>query len=215
MGKAVKGKRRYDSTRRRAQAAATREEILAAAQRLFERNGYGATTMAAIAEEAGVALKTVYLGFETKSGLVRALWNRLLRGEREEIPVAEQPWYREMLDEPDPVRQLRLNARNARAAKVRMGAILEVIRNGAHAEPELAALWERIESEFYENQRRVIASLAEKGALKEDLDVTRGTDILWTLNHPSVWQLLVRRRGWSADRFEEWLADSSCDQLLR
>lgn len=215
VARSVKGKRRYDSSRRRAQAAETREEILAAAQRLFEEQGYAGTTMAAIASEAGVALKTVYIAFETKSGLLRALWNRLLRGDRDEVPVAEQPWYREMLDEPDPERQLRLNARNARAAKVRMGAILEVIRSAALAEPELAALWARIEDDFYENQRRVIASVAEKGALTRGLDISSGTDILWTLNHPSVWQLLVRKRGWSPDRFEKWLADSFCQQLLR
>ena len=65
-------KRRYESPRRRAQADATRRDIIAAAQRLFERQGYAATTMAAIAAEAGVALKTVYLAFETKSGVLRA-----------------------------------------------------------------------------------------------------------------------------------------------
>ena len=73
--------------RRREQAAATRREILEAAQRLFERDGYGATTMAAIAAEAGVALKTVYLAFETKSGLLRALWHLRLRGDEDEAPV--------------------------------------------------------------------------------------------------------------------------------
>ena len=72
-------KRRYDSTRRRAQAEATRRDILDAAQRLFEARGYAATTMDAVAAEAGVALKTVYVAFETKAGLLRALWNHLLR----------------------------------------------------------------------------------------------------------------------------------------
>src|SRR5436189_1539138 len=114
MGRAVKGKRRYESPRRREQAAATRREILHAAQRLFERQGYAATTMAAIAKEARVALKTVYLAFETKSGLLRALWHLLLRGDESESPVDERDWYREVLEEPDPRRQLQLNARNAR-----------------------------------------------------------------------------------------------------
>src|SRR5215207_9847949 len=95
--------RPYDSSRRRAQAAATRRDILEAAQRLFEPQGYAATTMAA---EAGVAVKTVYLAFETKSGVLRALWNLLLRGDQGEVPVAEQSWYREVLAEPDPHRQL-------------------------------------------------------------------------------------------------------------
>src|SRR5215208_8038227 len=117
MAEAVTGKRRYDSSRRRAQAEATRNDILAAAQRLFERDGYAATTMEAIAAEAGVALKTVYVGFETKAGLLRALWNHLLRAGRDEVPVAEQPWYREVVEESDPERQLRLVARNARVVK--------------------------------------------------------------------------------------------------
>ncbi len=108
--------RRYDSPRRREQAAATRQEILDAAQRLFERHGYAATTMAAIAAEAGVALKTVYVAFETKSGVLRALWHLLLRGDEEDAPVTERPWYREVLAEPDPERQLRLDARITRAS---------------------------------------------------------------------------------------------------
>src|SRR6478752_4992876 len=123
MTERVKPKRRYHSPRRQEQAAATRRSILDAAGRLFERQGYPATTMEAIAAEAGVALKTVYVVFETKSGLLRGLWNHLLRGGDDELPVAEQEWYRELLDEPDPERQLRLNARNSRAGKERIGGV--------------------------------------------------------------------------------------------
>src|ERR671917_1912472 len=101
MAERVKPKRRYHSPRRQEQAAATRRAILEAAQRLFERQGYAATSMAAIAAEAGVALKTVYVAFETKSGVLRALWNLLLRGDEGEAPVAERGWYREVLEEPD------------------------------------------------------------------------------------------------------------------
>src|ERR671936_2035103 len=97
--------RRYDSPRRREQAAATRREILEGAQRLFESQGYGATTMAAIAAEARVALKTVYVAFETKSGVLRALWNLLLRGDDDDAPVPQRAWYREILDDRDPERQ--------------------------------------------------------------------------------------------------------------
>src|SRR5437879_9161304 len=111
MADGVKDKRSYDSPRRRAQAAETRRQILEAAQRLFEHQGYGATTMAAIAAEAGVALKTVYVAFETKSGVLRALWNLRLRGGEGDAPVAERQWYRDVIEEPDPERQVRLTAR--------------------------------------------------------------------------------------------------------
>lgn len=206
--------RRYDSRRRRLQAAATRAEILDAALRLFEQRGYTATSMAAIAAEAGVALKTVYLAFQTKRGLLLALWHLLLRGDEEAVPVGDRPWFREVVDEQDPERLLRLNARNSRVVKERSGALLEILRSAAPADAELNVLWRRIQTEFYENQRSVVERLHALGALRPGLDVARGADILWTLNHPSVYGLLVGERGWTLDDFEEWLGDAFCAQLL-
>jgi AcrR family transcriptional regulator len=215
MTDGVKPRRRYESPRRREQAEATRRDILAAAQRLFEAHGYAATTMAAIAAEAGVALKTVYVAFETKSGLLRALWHLLLRGDRDDLPVGEQPWFQEVMDEPDPERQLRMTARNSREVKQRAGALMEILRGAAPTDPDIATLWDRIQTDFHANQRAIVESLHEKGALRPDLDVGSAADILWTLNHPNVWQLLVGERGWTPDRFEDWLADALCSQLLR
>src|SRR5213079_177677 len=100
MPQGVKATRRYDSTRRREQAAATRLAILEAAQRLFERDGYVATTMALVAAEA-------------------------------DVPIAERPWYREVMAEPDPERQLRLGAHNARLVKERAAKLMRVMRDAA------------------------------------------------------------------------------------
>ena len=207
--------RRYNSPRRREQAAATRREILEAAQRLFERHGYAATTMAAIAAEAGVALKTVYVAFETKSGVLRALWHLLLRGDEADVPMGERQWYRDVLSETDPKRQLRLVAKNSRAVKVRAAALMKVIRDAAPTEPDIEALWSRIQSDFHEIQRPIVAALEERDALRPELDAARATDLLWTLNHPDLWHLLVGERGWSAEEYEQWFADAVCSQLLR
>lgn len=210
----TQARRKYESPLRREQAAATRRAILGAAQLLFERDGYAATTMTAIAVQAGVSAKTVYLGFEGKSGVLRAVWNLLLRGDDADPPVAERAWYQEVMDEPDPKRQLRLNARNARRVKARAGAMLGVIRSAAAVDTDAAALWSRIGTEFHANQRAVVASLQAKGALRDDLDVDRATDVLWTLNHPDVW-LLLAGRGWAPEEFERWFAAASCRELLR
>src|SRR5690349_20984192 len=215
MAEPVKPKRRYDSSRRRAQAEATRADILDAAQRLFQQRGYAATTMEAIAGEAGVALKTVYVAFETKSGLLRALWNHLLRAGRDEVPVAEQDWYREVVAEADPERQLAMTVRASVAVKRRIAGVLEVIRSAAPADPDIAALWERIQTDFHANQQVIVESLAAKRALRQGLDVERATDVLWTLNHPNVWHLLVEERGWTPEEFEAWFADTARAQLLR
>ncbi len=214
MADRVKPRRSYHSPRRQQQAAATRQAILEAAQRLFERDGYPATTMEQVAAEAGVALKTVYVAFATKSGLLRALWDLRLKGDQDEAAVAERPWYREVVEEPDPERQLRRNARNARAVKERIGGVLKVLRSAAPVDPDAAALWELIGRDFYENQRVIVASLHAKGALRPGLEVERATDILWTLNHPDVWLLLVGERGWTPGQWERWFADTARAQLL-
>jgi AcrR family transcriptional regulator len=213
MAEPVKS-RKYESPRRREQAAATRERILIAGQALFERDGYAATSMAAVAAEAGVALKTVYLVVESKSGLLRAVWHRVLRGEDDAAPVGEQAWFRAVLAEPDPRARLLRNMVNSRRVKERAGALLEVIRGAALGDPAIAELWARIGREFHANQRQVVASLAADGALRSGLHLEAATDILWSLNHPSFYALLHGERGWSAERYEAWLGPLLCEQLL-
>ncbi len=211
----VKPPRRYESPRRRAQAEATRAEILRAAQRLLERDGYAATTMAAVAAEAGVALKTVYVAFATKSGLLRALWNVLLRGDADDVPMGGRPWYREMLADPDPGARLDRMARQSRAVKDRAGTMMVVIRDGAAADADVAALWDRIEAQFRELLDPLARTFAAEGSLRPGLDAGRAADVLWALNHPDVWRLLVRVRGWSPGEYEIWLAGAFRRELLR
>ncbi len=215
MAERVKPRRSYHSPRRQQQAAATRQAILEAALRLFEQRGYPATTMEQVAAEAGVALKTVYVAFQTKSGLLRALWDLRLKGDQEQAAVAERPWYREVVDEPDPKRQLQRNARNARVVKQRIAGVLRVLRSAAPVDPDAAALWRLIQSDFYDNQRVIVETLHANKALRPGLDVAPATDILWTLNHPDVWLLLVGERGWTPEQWERWFADTACAQLLR
>lgn len=215
MASDVKGGRRYHSPRRAQQAATTRREIVRAAQRLFELQGYASTTMAAIAADADVALKTVYLAFDTKARLLRAVWDLALKGDDLDAPVAERPWYLTVLEEPDPERKLRALAAASCAVKGRIAAVLRVIRDAAPSDDEIGALWALIQSDFHANQGAIIATLDTAGALAPGLDTARATDILWTLNHPDVWLLLVGERGWTPEQFETWLGDTAIDQLLR
>ena len=214
MADVVKGARRYHSPRRQEQAAQTRAAILDAAEALFVRDGYAPTTMSAVAAEAGVALKTVYLAFETKSRLLRALWDLRLKGDQDDAGVEARAWYQELLGEPDPARKLRLVARNSVIVKRRIGDVLRVIRDAAPSDVDSGALWELIQTDFHANQRNIVATL-DKKTLKRGLDVDTAADILWTFNHPDVGLLLHGRRGWTPEQFEQWLADSITAQLLR
>jgi len=210
----VKPGRPYRSPRRDQQAAATRRVIIDAARRLFEAQGYAATTMGVVATEAGVALKTVYLAFETKARLLRAVWDLALKGDDADAPVAERPWYLAVLEEPDPRRKLRLLAQASCAVKLRIASLLGVIRDAAPSEEEIGALWALIQTDFHANQGAIVATLERTGSLAPEIDAARATDILWTLNHPDIWLLLVGQRGWTPEQFEAWLGDTAIAQLL-
>ncbi len=215
MSEDVKPPRRYTSPRRAEQAEATRIAILDAAEELFASDGYSATSVQSIAHRARVALKTVYLAHGNKRALLLALWNRRIRGDQEPVPVAERPWYREVLEESDPHRQIKLIARNSREVKDRAGAVMEIVRAAAASDPEIAQLWQRMQQEFHANQRHLIEQLQRTKGLRPDLDPDRATDILWTLNSPAVYQLLVGDRRWSPEHYETWLAETLTQQLLR
>jgi AcrR family transcriptional regulator len=214
VGAPVNPRRRYESPRRRQQAQQTRGAILDAAQELFTDRGYTATAMPAIAVRAGVALKTVYLAFGTKAGVLHALWDVRLGGDDQPIPVVDRPWYRQLLQADDPQALLRTAASQSRRTKDRAGDVMRIVRHAAVTDPAIADLWQRIETEF----RTVLSGFAHRleqlGALTTGLDVTAATDILWTLNHPDTWYLLVRRCGWTADRYEQWVGDTLLTQLL-
>lgn len=213
---AVKRRRPYSSPRRKAQAALTRAAILDAARRRFVARGYSATSVADVAEEAGVALKTVQAIFGTKRELLLAVWHRAIAGDGDEsVPVAERRWFGGILDEPDPRRQIELVARGSRAVKGRAGDVMEVVRNAAPSEPEIAELWTRLQREFLEHQTAVVRSLADKGALRDELPVEEAAQRLWLLNHPAVYHLLVSELGWSPDRYVHWLTEAVQVQLLR
>jgi AcrR family transcriptional regulator len=206
--------RSYVSPRRQEQAAETRRVILEAARRLFEAGGYASTSVPTIAAEANVAVKTIYLAFETKAGLLRAVWDARLGGDEERIPVLERRWFLEVTAERDPVRKLRLVAAQSRRVKASSGALLEVIRTAAVTDPEIATLWRDIEAKLLRVQRALVDQLDETKSLASALTTVEAADVMWTLNHPTVWHLFVRERRWSPTQYETWLHDAFCRHLL-
>lgn len=214
MSEPVKSPRAYSSPLRAEQAASTRRAILEAGRALFERDGYAATSMPAVAAEAHVAVKTLYLAFGSKPELLRAIWDQRLAGNEAATPVLERSWYREVEADDSPAAKLELLARQSGGVKARTGRLLIVIRDAADTHPEVRALWDEIESKLYEVSTGVVDQLAAAGALRADLDPTEAADLLWTVNHPSVWQLLVTRRCWSDDIYQRWLARTFRAQLL-
>ena len=84
----------------------------------------------------------------------------------------------------------------------------------AAADGELAELWQASEDERRTGAGYVIDALLGKGPLKPGLDRDSAVDLLWVFNGSGIFRRLVRRRGWTSRRYEQWLADTFCDQLL-
>lgn len=214
MASQAKRPRPYVSPRREEAAAQTRKAVLDAARALFVDNGYAATTVDQIAALAGVSKPTVFAAVGSKSAIMRQLRELAMAGDDEPVPVAERPWFREALDEPNARASVRLHARTAAGLHHRAGDLNEVLRSGAGADPELRELWQTAERQRHIDAATVVDNLMTKTALRAGLDRDAAVDVVWVLTSADAFHRLVRMRGWSLERYDEWLTETFLDQLL-
>jgi AcrR family transcriptional regulator len=209
----VKPKRRYDSRGRQAQARRNRETILDAAERQFLEGGYGATTVAAVAAEAGVSVETVYKAFGGKPGLVRAIYERGLTG-RGPVPAYQRSdAMRERERDPEAIMR-NWSVLTAEVASV-VTPIRLLMRSAAASDPEMAALLGASDHERLERMAHHARFLQRRGYLREGVTLAEATDVLWTCSSVELYELLVLQRGWSRRRFAEFVADFMISSLLR
>lgn len=208
----VKTKRRYDASRRRAQAARTQDTILDIARRQFLEHGYAATTVARIAAEAGTSVETVYKAFGGKSGLVRALWERGLGG-RAAVPAAERS---DLLSstETDPVRVLRGWGTFTTEVAPEVAPILMLVRGAAATDPDMAALLADAEAQHRTRMRHNARRLQRRGWLRPGMGLAQATDILWAYSSTELYDLLVVKSGWPIKRYGEFIGDALIAALL-
>jgi AcrR family transcriptional regulator len=201
-------KRRYDNSRRQAQAQATRLNVIEAAKRLFIEYGYPATTIEAIAEAAEVPLPTLYRLFGSKRTLLAAVLDTSFGGDDQPVAFGDRPAQRAARAETDPVKMVNAFARIARELMERSSAIQYVLATAAQVDPEMAGLQAEIRRQRHTGQSRIVAALDAIGALDPGLDKTEAADIVYALMSPDVHRILTVERGWSADRYERWIARS-------
>ena len=179
--------------------------VCEAAYRLFSTKGYLATSIEDIASEAGVARPTVFTAVGPKPVILRAVVDQALAGDDAAVPIAERPWWREAIEEPDPVRSIQLYARNMCRISGRAGLVLRALETAASIDADAAELWAR-----FQHQRRVglnefAVALGQKaGALRYDEETV--TDTMWMLA-PDAYLRLVHDGGWPVERFQAWLSD--------
>ena len=187
-------------------AARTRRRILESAAAVFVANGFAGTRVDDVADDAGVAVPTVYKIFGNKRALLVGALDIALRADDGEGPLDEQTWFTEQLAEPDPARQLALIARNARRMYERSGALLHVLRSAALADAELAAAWADIHERRAARSRRTATNLIAKAGRRARLNKQELAVTLLTLTEPELFTTYTRT-GRDADAYESWLAD--------
>src|SRR6266487_6870666 len=201
-------KRPYKSAVRQRQASDTRRRIMEAAGELLQREGYAGMTIEAIAERAEVSAPSVYAIFKSKTGILTELLDQSTFGSDYEDAVQKA------LSARDPETRLRLAAPIARQIHDAQSATFDLLRGMGVVAPELAKLEQQRECLRYERQERMIISLCDAGRLRPGLDHATARDIFWMLTGRDVYRMLVRERGWSSQKYGDWLADTLVHSLL-
>jgi AcrR family transcriptional regulator len=208
----VKSKRRYNSSGRRQQAARTREAILDTARRLFLTGGYANTTIAAVAEAAGVSVETIYKAFRGKPGLVRAIWHKGLEGSGP-TPAEQRSDEMQTLDT-DPHRVLTNWGSLVVEVAPQAAPILILVRNAAATDSEMASLLEEVDRARLQRMEHNARTLHERGDLRRDITLEQAIDLLWTYSSPELYELLVVRREWPIERYGQFVAEGMIAALL-
>ena len=196
------------SSRRAVQAAETKQMILDAALRLFTAQGYGATSVSQIAEEAGVAVPTVYASAGTKPALLLQLIDRI--DEQAGVPGLAA----EIMASDDTLTVLNLSIRLIRQLAERCGDIIAALRSAAGVEPQMAQVFAAGLARHRAGAELTVGRIADLGGLRPDVSPRQAAAILATLSSPATYASLASDYGWSFDQCETWLQDLLRHQLL-
>jgi AcrR family transcriptional regulator len=213
MKDAVKGPR-PDGAASQARTRRTRTAVVEAARTLFLERGFAATTIEAISDRSDTPQATVYRLFSSKFGILKAVLDVSIAGDDLAVPMVDRPKVRALLDDTDPVRQLTGFAALLRELLTRTAPVHRLLADAAKSDADAASLLAALAHQRHEGQRRVARSLAGSGALKPGLRERDAGDIIHALASPEVYGLLVFDRGWSGERYEQWVKATLVDQLL-
>ena len=197
------------SSLRERRAQLTRQAILDAARQLFAERGYARTTVRDIAEAAGVSAQTVYDSIGSKQAVVTQL-NDLIDVESGVPDIAAAA-----AEADDPAEIAATSARITRSILEHCSDIVHALVTGAATEPDLQAVLDEGLRRHLGGARFVVGQLDSRNALDPSLSVDAAAETLAAVTDFRIALVLRDSYGWSLDRIEAWLADTSRSVLLR
>ncbi|QZT64883.1 TetR/AcrR family transcriptional regulator [Mycolicibacterium austroafricanum] len=207
-------KRGYRSDLRAAQAQQTRRRIVAAAAELFVSAGYGGTSVDAIAVAAGVSRKTVFSSVGGKAELLSLALDWAVAGDDAPVPLADRPEVVALLRLEDGGAILSAWARVLTGIDARVGALFAALETAATVDDGARAMFEKLHAQRREGARAVVDAVVAVSGLRDGLSRSAATDLACLFSDPALHRHLVTGHGWSGRRFEKWLAETLCRQLL-
>ena len=214
MATGVKRRRSHDGKGGQARTRLARAAVVRAARALFLERGYAGTTIEAISGLSGIPPATVYRLFSSKLGILKELLDISIAGDDEAVTLEDRPYVRALLADRDPRKQLSGFAGITRGIMSRTEPVHRILVSAAGSDPDAAALLAEQTRQRQQGQAQIARSLARAGALRPKLRERDAVDIIHALMSPEVYRLLVCDRGWSPERYEQWLKDILIDQLL-
>lgn len=199
-------KRSYDASRRREQARARRLGVVIAARDLFERDGFRGTTISAVAARAGVSPEGIYKGFGSKAALAKAVFDIVIAGDDEPVPVAERPAMQAVRDEPDVRRKIALFVEGLAQRQARSAQVQILIRDGRHVDDSLVPVWAKLDDEGLVGMTMLGRHLLDTGQLRDGIELAEVRDVLWNYLAIDTYERLVLTQGWPLERYADWLA---------
>jgi AcrR family transcriptional regulator len=207
-------KRHYHSPRRIERAGATRHAVLTAARELFVGNGYAATTVAEIADRAGVSVDTVYATVGRKPALLRELVETAVSGTGQAVPAEQRDYVTRIHAAAAAREKLTIYAFAITEIQQRLAPVFLALRAAATTDSDCANLWAEIADRRATNMLTFATELRQTGQIRDDLTDTHIADIIWSMNAAEYWALLVQQRSWTPTEFAHWLTDAWTRVLL-
>ena len=211
---AARPERTYSSALREEQARQTRKRIVDAAAELFAERGYGPTTIDAVASAAGVSRKTVFDSVGGKAQLVKLAYDFAIVGDDEPVPLADRAEVAALEAEPDPASRLAAYAAMVVNIDIRIAPVWVALEGAAATDQEARALYQELVDQRRTSMQGPALGMAAAGELRPGLTADMAADLMWLYNDPTVFDKLVRRRGWSIEQFRAWLARTLQMHLL-
>lgn len=208
MSRDKSSSRTYNAQRRQQQSEQSKLRIMQFAKKLFAKQGFTSVTIEAIAVAAGVSVPTVYAKFKSKQGILHAVIDSALSSEQHDALVSA------VYASDSAQEQLHIAAKLSRQLYDAEYQQMDWLRGAAVIDPIFKQLEQEREARRYQRQLATVQMMSEKGAFAPTLSLTQARDILWAFTGRSFYRMLVLERGWSSNRYEQWLADMLIKALL-